>query len=385
MSNFTKPVLLPPFGPAATQSAVDASTEAFPSEYIINIILEISNYLVALVDHSALFGRPNTDPYSPSLHTLHSRLHSGHLNPSPLQTHANEQARIKAALSQRTAKDAAHRPLEDFEDLYYAVLARMQDMHQILNARLGSGFNTTTDTLYADGPTIAALHDSLSQYWDVLNHTAFVRAIDAAVRRSRVKSLHQEILAQVHNDEITQADADELLTDLYDPAEYDGIQGLAWVSGWAPSMVAAWLEEKYRSMLGFEREEVEKKGRMDRKRARMGQKGKKPQQERTSKKEGQKMVEDMQMDGGAVEMATGGLRPQEHIKDHGNQHDQQHDALEWQLKTQRVEEYSQYLRGMASRDARYVVQSTVFNNAQALSGAAASSGYQNSEMTGLEF
>jgi hypothetical protein len=37
-------------------------------------------------------------------------------------------------------------------------------------------------------------------------------------------------------------------------------------------------------------------------------------------------------------------------------------ALEWQMKTRRVSEYSQYLRSMASRDARYLVQSTASNN-----------------------
>jgi hypothetical protein len=102
-------------------------------------------------------------------------------------------------LGQRTAKNAAHRPLEDFEDLYYAVLARMQDIHHILNARLGSGFSTVTDLVHTDGPSIADLYVSLAQHWNVLNHTAFVKAIDSAVRRSRVKCLHQEIIAQVHN------------------------------------------------------------------------------------------------------------------------------------------------------------------------------------------
>jgi hypothetical protein len=370
MSGSTKAGLLPRFSPAATQATVDASTDTYPADYITNIILEISGYLINLVEHTELLGRAGTDPYSPSLRTLHSRLHNGQLNPSPIQSHANEHARIKVTLGQRTAKDAAHRPLEDFEDLYYAVLARMQDIHHILNARLGSGFSTVTDLVHTDGPSIADLYVSLAQYWNVLNHTAFVKAIDSAVRRSRVKCLHQEIIAQVHNDEITQADAEELLSDLYDPSEYDGIQGLAWVSGWAPSMIAAWLEEKYRIVLNIEKEDAEHKSRMDRKRAKMGKKVKQPQHELRSKKEGKKVFDEMQMAGGKNQMATQNdqYAQKQTKKGHWNIQEDLNSALEWQVKTQRVSEYTRYLRSMASHDAKYVVASTACNNDMRMSG-----------------
>ncbi|KAF2632636.1 hypothetical protein BU25DRAFT_382262 [Macroventuria anomochaeta] len=370
MSSSTKPGLLPPFSPAATQAAVKASTDSYPADYISSIIIEISGYLVSFAEKSALFGRLANDPWSPSLRTLRSRLHSGQLNPSPIQSHANESARIRATLGQRTAKDAAHRPLEDFEDLYYAVLARMQDIHQILTARLGSGFSTFTDAVYPDGPSIADLYVSLAQYWDVLNHTAFVKPIDCAIRRSRVKYLHQEIIAQVHNDEITQIDAEELLSDLYDPNEYDGIQGLAWVSGWAPSMVAAWLEEKYRVVLKIEKEDAESKGRMDRKRSKMGKKVKQPQNKLKSRKEGKKAVDEMQMAGGEAKMAmpVDQQMQEQSMRGHQSQQDQLQYALEWQMKTQRVSEYSQYLRSMASRNAKYLVESTASNNDMRTSG-----------------
>jgi hypothetical protein len=361
--------MLPSFSVAATQAAVEASTESFPADYIINIVLEISGYIVSLVEQTTMFGKPSNDPYSPSLRTLHARLHSGKLNPSPIQSHANESARIKATLGRVSTKDVTHRPLEDFEDLYYAVLARMQDIHQILNARLGSGFSTFTDLVYPDGPSIADLYVSLAQYWDALNHNAFVKAIDCAVRRSRIKYLHQEIITQVHNDEITHSDAEELLNDLYDPSGYDSIQGLAWVSGWAPSMVAAWLEEKYRIVLTIEKEDTESKSRMERKRARMVQKIKQPQHELKSKKEVKKTVNEMQMAGGEVKKVLPLDEQQPEQVMTGQQSDQAREqdqllqyALEWQIKTQRVSEYSQYLRSMASRDARHLVHSTASNN-----------------------
>lgn len=387
MSNSKKSGQLPPFSQAATHAAVEASTDAFPADYITNIILEISGYLVNLAKQTTLFGRAGNDPYSPSLQTLHSRLHSGHLTPNPIQSHANEHKRIKTTLNQRTTKDAAHRPLEDYEDIYYAVLARMQDMHQILNARLGSGFNTVADPVYPDGPSIADLHASFAQYWDVLNHPAFVKAIDAAVRRWRVKYLHQEILAQVHDDEITQADAEELLTDLYDPSEYEGVQGLAWVSGWAPSMVAAWLEEKYRVVLGLEREDAESKGRMDRKRAKIGKKAGLPQEEVRSKKEDKQAVNEMRVVGGEVKIAMHVDEQQvqgQVVRERYHQQDQLEYALQWQMKAQRVSEYSQYLRSMASRDAKYLVQSTASINDMRMSSFTVlnqHAGQQDTEMT----
>ena len=387
MSGSMKSGLLPPFSPAATQAAVEASTEIYPADYVSNIILEISGYLVNLVEHTAIFGRAGNDPYSPSLRTLHSRLHNGQLGPSPIQSHANEHARIKATLGQHIPKNAVHRLLEDFEDLYYAVLARMQDIHQILNARLGSGFSTFTDTIYTDGPSIADLYASLAQYWDVLNHTAFVKSIDAAVRRSRVKYLHQEIIAQVHNDEITQADAEELLSDLYDPNEYDSIQGLAWISGWAPSMVAAWLEEKYRIVLSIEKEATESKNRMDRKRAKMGKKVKQPQHELKSKKEAKKAVDEMHMAGveANVPAQVNQDEQEQSKKGHRDSQEELEYALEWQIKTQRVSEYSQYLRSIASRDATYAVASTAPKNDMGFGGPVQRASNENIDMGGSGF
>ena len=360
--------MLPPFGAAATQAAVEASTESFPADYITNIILEISDYLASLVEQSTLFGKPSNDPYSPSLRTLHTRLHTGQFNPSPIQSHANEIARIRATLGQRATKDVARRPLEDFEDLYYAVLARMQDIHQILNARLGSGFSTYTDFVYPDGPSIADLYVSLAQYWDALNHNGFVKPIDCAVRRFRIEYLHQKIIAQLQNDEITHSDAQELLKDLHDPNEYENIQGLAWIGGWAPSMVAAWLEEKYRIALKTEKEDAESKSRMDRKRARMVQRGKQTQRDSLKlKKEAKTTVDETQMAGGEVKKIIPVDEQQQGMAGQQNHQDDDQDqllqyALEWQIKTRRVCEYSQYLRSMASRDARYLVQSTTSNN-----------------------
>lgn len=361
--------LLPPFSTAVTQDAVEKSTyDAYPDAYVKTIILELSTYLLTLVDYSLLFGKPANDPYSPSLRTIYDRLHNGCLAPSPLREHANNVERIKSLLAQRqrTHAEPMLRPLEDFEDMYYAVLARMLDIHQVLNARLGSGFNIPPDPVFPtqDIPTISSLFASLSQYWDVLNDVRYAKALDNAIRRSRVTHLHQEILLQLQNNDITQADASELLNDLYDPSEYSGVQGLAWIGGWAPSMISAWLEEKYRCVLGLEKEEETRMAMAERRKAKTIKKGKARQEQSSTVPKhgiqfGAERLEDKQQ-------STKG-------KLHGQQENQDpeqlrllrkdvQDTLDWQLKWQRVSEYSQYLRGMASPDARHQVQTTIYGN-----------------------
>ncbi|KAJ4992673.1 hypothetical protein SVAN01_01719 [Stagonosporopsis vannaccii] len=364
MSSSLKPGLLPPFSAAAAHAAVEASIDSSPTDYIINVLLEISGYLVSLDGQTRLFGRSVNDPYSPSLRTLYSRLHNGYLNPSPIQSHANQHLRVKTNLGQRTTKDAEHRPLEDFEDLYYAILARMQDIHQTLNARLGSGFSTLSDPIYPSGPSIANLYVGIAEYWDALNQPDFVKPLDCAVRHSRVRYLHQEIIAKVHDKEITGEDAKELLNELYDPDEYDAIQGLAWVNGWAPSMVAAWLEEKYRIVLQVEKENAEGDGLMDQKRVNFEEKVWQPQKEVRIKTEGRKAINEVQSAGVPVKLIRAlHQQPQEHhVRHYESQHSelqsQLNYELEWQIKAQRVSEYTRYLRSIASNGARYLVESS---------------------------
>jgi hypothetical protein len=285
-------------------------------------------------------------------------------------------------MNQRTTKSATNRPLEDFEDLYYAIISRILDIHQMLNARLGSGFNRLTDIVFPDGPTIAALHESLSQYWDVLNTAQYVKAIDEAVRRSRVKHLHQEILLQVQHDDITQADADELLADLYDPNEYDGVQGLAWIGGWAPSMIGAWLEEKYRIVLNVEREAEQIKTKDAGRRSRMVKKSRLSIGARSRKQSlqifGNTPGDDKSNGHMPLQTHPQPCQLQETLQRCELQEQLDH-ALEWQIKAQRVEQYSQYLRNVASQKARHMVQSTIVRSDPYLGTIDGVDGVVNSE------
>ncbi|KAF2241847.1 hypothetical protein BU26DRAFT_439913 [Trematosphaeria pertusa] len=361
-----KPVL-PPLPPAATQEAVSTTPYAHDKTEVKTALLGISSDLLGMQDCTPLFGTSSPDPYAPSLQTLHFRLENGYLAPSPLQAHTSEEARIKATVHIRTPKKPLARPLEDFEDLYYAMLGAIKHMHQILDMRLGSGFNALHDSLFEGGITIQESHAWLAEQWDILNRPELVKALDDAIRRSRVKHLHQELLAQLHAGDLTQADADELLADLYDPEEYDGVQGCAWIGRWSAAMIAGWLEEKYRIVLKVEKQEAGKKERWERKMARIErankEKAAKKEQEMQEERERQQFETAEQQQSGMFDGA--GDIQTERMKQ-GQEQEQGQSDVEWHMKTQRVSQYSQYLRGLASYDARQLMSSINTNLQQSL-------------------
>jgi hypothetical protein len=388
MPGYTPKEVLTPFPPAVTEAAVRASETSYSSDFIIGNLLTLTAYLVDLVHHTNIFGPSVHSPYNPSLATLYARLNEGYLAISPLTGIAKDAARQRKALGVRLRDSIEQRPLEDFEDMYYAVLARMQDMLQTLNARLASGFNAVTDVLFVSGPSIADLYASLTAHWNILNDVATVRAIDDAVRQTRVNRLYSEINAELEANVITPADAEELLTDLFESK--DTTEGVAWITGWSPAMIGAWLEEKYRVLMQVEKEEDERQAREMRKRAKMAKvKAKKTTtRNRSPKKRSslQKLLEGASEGMARLQDRTGSLKrePGHHVtveQPHGREapqvdkqiwdlHAMEKERLrqeqlqrdrEWQLKSQRVSAYSNYLRNAASRDARSIIDSSAYS------------------------
>lgn len=363
---------LPPLCAPASQTIVEASDTAFPSGYVISILLEISGFLVSLDGRTTLFGQIDRDPYSPSLRTLYIRLHDGQLNPSPLQTHANDTKRLEATIHQRTDKRAVQRPLQDFEDLYYAVLARLQDIHQMMTARLKSGFSALTDRVYFEGPSVGNMFMNLAEYWGALNETEFVKALDDAVRRSRAEYLEQEVLSQVRTKKVTQANADALLSNIFDPKEYDRLIGLAWISGWAPGMINAWLEEKYRLLLLVEKQEAEGTACIEKKASNISMRSQQPQKEPEPEPENEikKTVRWSEPPVQGVKSPAATMEhPQEQVRrGHHNMQAQIDYEMEWEMKARRVSEYTQYLRSRASEEARRIVDRTVYESNMYISG-----------------
>lgn len=154
----------------------------------------------------------------------------------------------------RITKQPMARPLEDFEDLYYILLSTVQSHHHTLSLRLQNKFSVPTDTLYAFGPTIDQFHSTLVKCWDALNEPGLVKTLDDAVRHARIKELHLDTLSKRNTGMLTPKDADELLSDLY--GDEEAVQGIAFIGSWAPSMISAWLKEKYRTMLDAEKKEM---------------------------------------------------------------------------------------------------------------------------------
>ncbi|KAF1913704.1 hypothetical protein BDU57DRAFT_456652, partial [Ampelomyces quisqualis] len=247
MAGCAPQAILPSLSPAITQADVRTATTSYEPSFIIQSLIDVSSYLADLVKHTTIFGPTINDPYSPSLKTLHDRLHAGHLPLNPLPAISKNAMRLRQDVNTRTRLPIASRPLQDFEDMYYALLSRMQSMHQMLDARVSSCFNASTDVLFDSGPRIVDFAASLAEYWTLLNSAGVVRALDDAVRQARVDALYTAIQEELEANVITQVDADGLLRDLYESK--DEAEGLSWFGAWSPAMMGAWLEEKYRVVL----------------------------------------------------------------------------------------------------------------------------------------
>ncbi|KAG9187745.1 hypothetical protein G6011_05616 [Alternaria panax] len=382
---------LPSFGVAVSQVAVQAANTIYPTEYIVEHMLKLSNYLIDLAGSSNLFGKPEIDLYTPNLGTLFARLQKKQVGPSLLPRGFLTAERIHARIYLRSDQEAADRPLADYEDLYYALVARMQEMHQLLNLRIESGFNDATELVYEGGPSIAELHNSLSEYWNMLNDPSCGKALDDAVREAKVQALRYEVVWQVEKDNISVEDGHAQLAALYSPDVYRGILGVNFIQDWAPTMTGAYLEQKYRHVLNLEREEATFKARQERRQAKLKSKrdalnGAPTAVQRLPDRRRARAVRKAGHDADSKTYIEAdhqclpkdqpwmqhspeyraelrpGHRPEEHSTTVCEQNIAQAEdmlmLLEWQMKTQRVSEYSGYLRARAGQDSQHAVQGT---------------------------
>jgi len=260
-----------PFSPALNQHTILACHVPFPTDYIIAHILGLTRYLISLERTGNFFGGSETSAYSPSLGVLHKRLTEGYTAPSSLPTPFLTPAHVDAStVPNAVSGPAKDRPLAHFEDLYYALLARMREMQKRMVDHLISGFSTKETTVYAGGPTIAALYTSLTSYWDVLNDASCGKAMDEAVREARVQCIHDEIVAQVRGNCVAVEDAEAQILQLRERSVYDAQAGLDWTPEWDAALVNAKLKEKYRVVF----DECKRKDRMENKRIKIAQRKK---------------------------------------------------------------------------------------------------------------
>jgi hypothetical protein len=372
-----------PFPSAVTEEAIQISPTVCDPSFVTSNLLGLSSYLVDIVNHTNIFGPGLDNPYQPSLKTLHDRLHAGRPSLTPLPAIARDATRLKESLDVRVDGDVTERPLEDLEDLYYAVLARMQEMLHTLNLRIASGFNSADDALFPGGPSISAWYASLTEYWILLNEPDCGRALDDAVRQGRVNRLYEEVVRRLEANEISHETAEAFLEELFNAQE--STEGVTWVVDWNPVVVGVKLEEKYRTLFRVEKEEDARKAREMRRRSKNPVKDLKVKKTRSKGSRKRSSVDKLQaglaacMLGGPVEMAIAGGRPDGLARmdaqqvdttriesDHDTQDQRVNDlpspTTEWRVKSQRVSDYAKYLRGQASHDARSIVTGSTYGS-----------------------
>ncbi|KAF2109696.1 hypothetical protein BDV96DRAFT_651671 [Lophiotrema nucula] len=250
---------------AVSRDDLEAVDTGLPIKKVKYILLDIADDLISY-DEEAGITPPTNDPHPfISVNFLSERLDNGKIGPKPLPAlealvnNTNEPApEFPAQLGNRiTLKTPENRPLEDFEDLYYSILARVKTLHQDISIRLNNGFCFLYDRVWQDGPTFEDFEVELDEMWTTLNDPALVKTLDDACRRNRAKALHQLITIQRDNGTITEKFAADLMRGLYG-ACYNEVPGLKWIGGWSPAMISALLGEKYRLLLAREAEEEKK-------------------------------------------------------------------------------------------------------------------------------
>ena len=260
MSGPTPTIL--PLSPAITQEMLEDSHQAYTIDEVRKALLDILSDLLGVDEASTFFGPMADDPLAVSLKSLYTRLATGRLALSPLPSQSRNPKWVKENAKKKTGKAPTVRPLEDFEDLYYAMLAHIKDMYQLLGTRLSNGFNSPSTPIYPDSHiTFADFLVWLGTQWSVLNDPALVRTLDEAVRRSRVKHIHQEVLSRIHSGVLTKEEGDSIAGKLYLSGEYKAVQGIWYVADWNPAMISAWLGEKYHIVFCVEKEVRDRKRR----------------------------------------------------------------------------------------------------------------------------
>jgi hypothetical protein len=370
--------VLTPFQPAVTEQQVKACEDKYEAKNIIGALLDLGSYLVSIDQHTTMLNAAKDDPYSPSLKTLLDRLNTGFVTLSPLSSLAKDAVRLRKTVALRVKRLVTERPLEDFEDLYYALLARLQDMGQVLSLRVSNGFNPPSEAVCKNGPPISELYDSLVSYWDMLNDPVCVRALDDAIRQSRVNIIYREINAELNAAVITSDDAEELLLDLFE--NRDVTDGIAWIGAWSPAMIGAYLTEKYRIAMQVQKEDDERIALAKRKR--MAAKAKKPLGSPIKRRSVEKIRRGPAKQAHFVQQRQDAVgHPTQHVVNDQERfrQEQLRRDREWQLKTQRVSEYSNYLRGAASHDARSIIDGSAYGDSMNGSTVFGSLGQQTPE------
>lgn len=261
----------PRLPPAATRETVETAPGASPDNVVKTILLDVSSDLLVIQSSTNILDAISTDRYSPSLQVLRQRLTAGYYAPFPGFTNDNEEAseHCKRATRKKTKFPLMERPLGAFEDLYYAVLAKVKAMHEAIILRLNNGFNDPKAPLFNQSEyTMHSFIEWLLHQWMILNEPSFVLALDNAVRRCIIHvRFHRKVLNRMKLGDITKQELDAIRE--FESDVLADLPGLSWIGDEHSAMISGRLNEKYRVVFREEKRLQEKRTRWAKKKIRM--------------------------------------------------------------------------------------------------------------------
>ncbi|KAL5460654.1 hypothetical protein PMIN06_002585 [Paraphaeosphaeria minitans] len=257
---------------AVLQQTVEVTPVVSPDDLVKTYLLDVTSELLALQAAATSLGPSSTDRYSPSLRILHARLQEGHHSPFPGLEHRGGEAFVCTGEPHPAAvSPAMDRPLGDFEDMYYAILATVKETHESIILRLNNGFVHPTAPLFPSCQyTVYFFQEWLAHQWTILNEPSLVRALDMAVRKALVDGhLCQGLRSQVVSGQMTRDEAEMACAHLYQSEVFADMPGLGWVGNEHAAMINGRLNEKYRVVFRAEKQAHDKrKTRLTKKRER---------------------------------------------------------------------------------------------------------------------
>lgn len=232
----------PPYDPlkaAVTKQAVEASYDRLPDfevkKYLLKIVAEIDFILSA----TNAAGKKSDDPNTATLQVLSHRLEKGYHSPSYGLPDVSVPPGNRSLLRTKT-KDSMSRPLGDYEDLYYSLLATIKEMHSEVMTRMKMLFlSPDTPVLPEKGYTLKSLATWLYEQWDQVNKPAFVRALNDAIKVGYEYGLQFEELSGEPKTSLMRERKANIAQEI----------GLSYVGNGHPAMINGKLNEKYRLLL----------------------------------------------------------------------------------------------------------------------------------------